>query len=384
VRDLVTGYDVTLEDRGLYLLKGSTATGGCWRSHGPAYDGAVGDSREAVPAVGALLRPGLSRIWCGSRRTNAFFAVHKLTSSTVAIPSRRMVAVMNDRASSAVVDADLLLADGRRLGYAVWGEPEGQPALLFHGSPGSRLFCPDPVATAAAGVRLVTVDRPGYGRSAAAPGRRILDWPADIEQLVTALGIDRFALMGHSSGGPYALACALAMPQRITRMALVSCVVPLDEVPAAWAALDEDERRLVELARDHPDQAAATIADAAGWLADQPDRFLTLPRPEPDALLLQDPSVRSRYLDMVREAVRQGLAGYVSDEVLERRPWGFRLGDVNSPVAVWHGGKDGYIPLAHVEAMAALLPRSRTRFHADQAHGLIISSWVAILAELTS
>lgn len=75
-----------------------------------------------------------------------------------------MVAVMNDRASSAVVDADLLLADGRTLGYAVWGEPEGPPALLFHGSPGSRLFCPDPVATAAAGVRLVTVDRPGYGR----------------------------------------------------------------------------------------------------------------------------------------------------------------------------------------------------------------------------
>ena len=87
---------------------------------------------------------------------------------------------------------------------------------------------------------------------------------------------------------------------------------------------------------------------------------------------------------MVQEAVRQGLAGYVSDEVLERRPWGFRLGDVNSPVAVWHGGKDGYIPLDHVEAMAALLPRSRTSFHADQAHGLIIPTWAAILAELTS
>jgi pimeloyl-ACP methyl ester carboxylesterase len=290
---------------------------------------------------------------------------------------------MNDRASSTVIDADLLLADGRRLGYAVWGEPEGQPVLLFHGSPGSRLFCPDPVATAAAGVRLVTVDRPGYGRSAAAPGRRITDWPADIEQLVTALGIDRFALTAHSSGGPYALACALAIPQRITRMALVGCVVPLDEVPAAWAALDDDERRLVELARHHPDQAAATIADAAGWLVKEPDRFLTLPRPEPDALLLRDPSVRSMFLDTLREAVRDGLAGYVSDEVLERRPWGFRLGDVNSPVAVWHGGKDGYTPLAHVVAMAALLPRSSTRFHADQAHGLIISSWAAILAELT-
>jgi pimeloyl-ACP methyl ester carboxylesterase len=312
-----------------------------------------------------------------------FFAVHMLTSWTVAVP-RRIVTVMNDRASSAVVDADLLLADGRRLGYAVWGEPEGQPTLLFHGSPGSRLFCPDPVATAAAGVRLVTVDRPGYGRSAAAPGRRIMDWPADIEQLVTALDIDRFAVMGHSSGGPYALACALAMPPQITRVALISCVVPLDEVPAAWAALDDDERRLVELARRDPDQAAAAIAEAAGWLVDEPERFLTLPRPEPDALLLQDPAVRSIYLDMIREAVRHGLAGYVSDEVLERLPWGFRLGDVHCQVTVWHGGKDGYIPLTQVEAMAALLPQSRTNFYPDQAHGLIISSWAAILAELTS
>lgn len=291
---------------------------------------------------------------------------------------------MNDRTSSAAVDAYLLLADGRSLGHAVWGEPEGQPVLMFHGSPGSRLYCPDAAATVAAGVRLVTVDRPGYGRSAAAPGRRILDWPTDIEQLITALGIDRLALVGHSSGGPYALACALAMPEQITRVALVSCVVPVDEVPAAWAALDDDERQLVELARNQPDQAAAAIADAAGWLVDQPERFLTLPRPEPDALLLQDPAVQSMYLDMLREAVCHGLAGYVSDEVLERRPWGFRLGDLNSPVTVWHGGKDGYTPLAHAEAMAALLPRSRTNFHADQAHGLIISSWAAILAELTS
>jgi pimeloyl-ACP methyl ester carboxylesterase len=302
----------------------------------------------------------------------------------VAVPSRRMLVVMNDRASSAAVDADLLLADGRRLGYAVWGEPEGQPVLLFHGSPGSRLYCPDPVATAAAGVRLITVDRPGYGRSAAAPQRRILDWPTDIEQLITALGIDHFGLLGHSSGGPYALACALAMPQRITRMALVSSVVPLDEVPAAWAALDDDERQLVELARNQPDQAAAAIADAAGWLVDQPERFLTLPRPEPDAQLLKDPAVQSMYLAMLREAIRHGLAGYVSDEVLERRPWGFQLGDVHSQVTVWHGGKDGYIPLAHAEALAALLPRSGTNFHANQAHGLIISSWAAILAELTS
>jgi pimeloyl-ACP methyl ester carboxylesterase len=291
---------------------------------------------------------------------------------------------MEDGRAYPVVESVLRLADGRQLAHAVWGDSEGQPVLLFHGSPGSRRFCPDSAATVAAGVRLVTVDRPGYGGSSALPGRRILDWPADVEQLVGALGIDDFALAAHSSGGPYALACALAMPQRISRVALVSCVVPLDEVAAAEAALGDDDRHLVELAREDPDRAAATIADAASWLAHDPDRFLTLPRPEPDARLLQDPTVRSMLLDTVREAVRAGLDGYVSDEVSERRPWGFRLGDVDIEVTVWHGDQDHYIPRPHAEAMAALLPRSRTSLHADQAHGLIMARWSAILTDLTS
>jgi pimeloyl-ACP methyl ester carboxylesterase len=159
--------------------------------------------------------------------------------------------------------------------------------------------------------------------------------------------------------------------------------VPLDEVPAASDALDADSRDLVDLARRDPDRAAEAIAASAGWLADQPDRFLELPRPEPDAAMLRDPAVRSMFLATVREAVRQGLLGYASDEVLERRPWGFRLRDVGVDVTVWHGDQDGYIPRAHAEAMADLLPRSRVRFSADHAHGLIIAKWADILDEMT-
>jgi hypothetical protein len=106
---------------------------------------------KQLPAVVALLRLGLSRSWWRIASNERVLRHPQARDLDCAIPSRRMVAVMNDRASSAVVDADLVLADGRRVGYAVWGEPEGQPALLFHGSPESRLFCPDPVATAAAG-----------------------------------------------------------------------------------------------------------------------------------------------------------------------------------------------------------------------------------------
>jgi pimeloyl-ACP methyl ester carboxylesterase len=282
-----------------------------------------------------------------------------------------------------LVDAQLTLTDGRTLSYAIWGDPHGSPVVLFHGSPGSRLFCPDAAATAATGVRLITVDRPGYGRSDPQPDRRILGWPSDVRQLVDALNLQRFAVAAHSSGGPYGLACALVMPLRVTGVALVSCVTPLDEIPGV-AALDSDERQLVELARHDPERAAATIGAAATWLVTQPERFLTLPRPEPDEMLLREPAVRAMFLASIREAVRSGLDGYTSDEVLERTPWGFQLSDVDVGVTLWHGDQDPYIPRAHAEAMAARLRRSRTQFSADHGHGLIIARWAAILTDLTT
>lgn len=304
------------------------------------------------------------------------------TIPLVGRPDQEDGAFMDVRPGSPVLDSALRLTDGRMLCYAVWGDPRGRPVLLFHGSPASRLFRPDAAVTETAGVRLITVDRPGYGGSDPRPLRGIPDWPADVTQLVDALGLERFGLVAHSSGGPYALAAAVSVPDRVTGVALVSCVVPLDEVPAARAALDDDGRKLVELAREDPERAGAVIAAAAGWLAVEPDRFLSLSRPEPDARLLEDPATRSMFLEAVREAVRSGLAGYISDEVAERRDWGFRLSDVDVDVAVWHGGLDHYIPVSQAEAMAALLPRARSHFHADQAHGLILTRWAAILDDL--
>ena len=137
--------------------------------------------------------------------------------------------------------------------------------LLFHGTPGSRLFCPDPAVAVAAGARVVTVDRPGYGRSTTMPDRRVLDWPADVQQLADALGIQRSAVVAHSSGAPYALACALWLPERVTRVAVVSGVVPLDQSPPARGSLAEDDRQLLELARRDPARAAAVIAQSAAW-----------------------------------------------------------------------------------------------------------------------
>ena len=279
-----------------------------------------------------------------------------------------------------LVDAHCTLSDGRRLGYVLWGDPAGRKVFLFHGAPGSRLFAPDPVSTADAGVCLVTVDRPGYGNSDPQPGRTILDWPGDVVQLADRLDAARFAIVGHSSGGPYTLACALRLPDRVSGVALVSSVAPYDE--PAPDSTDEDQA-LTRLARHAPELAAAQVAADAAWLVEDPDRLLELPRPAPDGLLLADPDTRGMFVQAVRESVRSGIDAYAWECVVERRPWGFALADIDSEVAIWQGGKDVSVPPSAAAVLAGGLPRNHLRLVPDAAHGLILAAWADILIDLT-
>jgi pimeloyl-ACP methyl ester carboxylesterase len=286
--------------------------------------------------------------------------------------------------SAAARERTVHVRDGRSLAYATWGDPQGKPVLLFHGAPSSRLFRPSPSVTASHGVRLITVDRPGYGRSDFQEDRSLLDWPDDVAALADAMGLDTFAVVGHSSGGPYALACASVIAPRIARVGLVSTVVSLDEVPAAYDDLDDDDKELVDVARREPVEARRRIEESGRWLLEEPDAFLQAPRPEPDRVLLDDPNVRSMFIEMIRESVRSGLAGYAWDGVIERNPWGFSLQEIESEILVWHGDQDHYIPRAHIEQMASLLPNCRATFYPDEAHGVIIARWKEILSTLTS
>jgi pimeloyl-ACP methyl ester carboxylesterase len=120
------------------------------------------------------------------------------------------------KTSAPAVDQTLVLSDGRTLGYALWGEPGGTPVLLVGTSPGSRLLCPDLPATVAAGVRLVTVDRPGSGRSDPDPHPGMARWVADTGALVDHLRLERLGLVGWSGGGQFALAAAAGLPDRVT------------------------------------------------------------------------------------------------------------------------------------------------------------------------
>src|SRR5271165_3932842 len=127
-----------------------------------------------------------------------------------------------------------VLADGRDLGWLELGDPDGAPALAFHGTPGSRLqLALDETSIRHAGVRLVCPDRPGYGLSTFQPGRRLVDWPGDVAQLADHLEIGDFAVMGISGGGPHAAVCAALLGRRVTAAAIVSGVGPLTDPRAS-------------------------------------------------------------------------------------------------------------------------------------------------------
>jgi pimeloyl-ACP methyl ester carboxylesterase len=121
------------------------------------------------------------------------------------------------------------LLDGRALGYAEYGVPDGAPVLYFHGFPGSRLEAALTEGPATAlGARVIALDRPGYGLSDPQLGREIGHWPEDVGQLADHLGLERFAVLGTSGGGPYAMACAARLAERLTHVGLICSLSPLD------------------------------------------------------------------------------------------------------------------------------------------------------------
>jgi pimeloyl-ACP methyl ester carboxylesterase len=277
------------------------------------------------------------------------------------------------------------LKNGRQLAYAEYGDEHGRPLFFFHGVPGSRLFRPSDGITAKAGVRLITVDRPGYGRSDFQPGRRILDWPSDILELATALRIERFAVAGHSGGGPYVAACAYRLARVVTSAAILSGAGPVFS-PRATRGMKTINRMGFLFGRVIPWPVWRRLVDRI-YQQDRSDPEQTLAhgarhRPAADAELFSDPAIRSIcYLSDV-EAFRQGTLGMAWDARLLCRPWGFPLEAIGTPVLLWHGTEDRDTPLSMGEWVAAKIPGCQARICHGEAHLLLFPHWAEILTSL--
>ena len=240
------------------------------------------------------------------------------------------------------------LPNGRRLGYAEYGDPRGRLVLYFHGTPGSRLEA-NLIAEdcGAAGIRLMAVERPGIGLSDYQSGRQILDWPADVEHFAAALGYEgtSFGIVGMSGGAPYALACLKRIPQRLTHVALVSGHTPMNS-PGVQPG---NQDKLIEFICRRPRLGEIGLKAAIRMLHRNPDRFLARAGKEWSAadrqLILCNLEYRKLFIRTVSEATRCGSAGLLKAIQLLGRPWGFRLCSLPPAlVSIWQGGCDPIVP----------------------------------------
>ncbi|MFL6071902.1 MAG: alpha/beta fold hydrolase [Mycobacteriales bacterium] len=269
----------------------------------------------------------------------------------------------------------LLLSDGRRLGCAEYGQPDGRPLLDFHGHPGSRLEArfAHPAA-AAAGLRVVALDRPGYGRSDFRPGRALTDWPADVAEAADLLGIRRFHVAGASGGGPYALACARLLPDRVMQAAVISGVGPY-RVPGITRGMRWQNRTGFRWGSRWPALARALMRSMRRNVISRPDPTidaLAKAMSPADAEIVRRPEVREILLADITEAFRQGSQGAAWDVVLLGMPWGFSLRDIAPEVHLWQGGTDTLVPPAMGRYLAGQIPHCHARLLPGEGHLLII------------
>lgn len=250
--------------------------------------------------------------------------------------------------------------DGPRLALQEWGDPQGQPVILMHGMPGSRIGPrPRGIVLERMGVRLISYDRPGYGYSKRQPGRTVAWAAADVRRIADFLGLkDGFALVGRSGGGPHALATAALAPDLVRRVALLVSVAPPDASGLAWdsgmTTLNVDDfaevDRSVTAAPAGTTPETASLSQRAEQMRKDPDslvRFLLPELSKSDRRFVEDPAMRELLTATYAEAVRQGAGGWIDDAVALRSSWDFKFDDVRCPVLLWHGADDRFSPASH-------------------------------------
>lgn len=267
-------------------------------------------------------------------------------------------------------DAHIILPDGRHLTFSEIGDAGGSAVFYFHGAPTSRLtLVPWETMFADRGLRVISPDRPGYGGSSPQPGRMMSDWPTDVEKLAAALSIDRFIVAGHSSGGPYAVACAALLPNRVLGAVVLAGVTDM-AWPEAWNDYFEVE---IALMRMSDEQSVA--ARCAQMFGSDGSGFLESPGlelPEPDAELFSDENTGNALVATITEAFRQGVGGYAQDIFVQGQAWPFDPHAITAPTIVAHGELDTIVPIAHSRHTAELIPESS--FRMLPAHGHITIS----------
>ncbi|MDX6284657.1 MAG: hypothetical protein QOG53_142 [Frankiales bacterium] len=269
---------------------------------------------------------------------------------------------------------------GRRLGFAEFGNPHGRPVIWMHGTPGARRQIPDAARIAAEelDIRLIGIDRPGVGSSTPHLYTQIGDWVEDFEQVLESMGIDRFAMLGLSGGGPYVLAAAHAMPERMKVAGILGGVVPTMGPDAA-------DGGVVSLAARF-NSALTALRTPLTWgltglvwslrpFASPGLRVYARLSPPGDRVVFAREEIRAMFIDDLLLGSKLGLRAPVFDIVLFGRDWGFSVRDIKVPVHWWHGDADHIVPLRHAEHLVSLLPDAQLYVRPGESHlGTLIAA----------
>jgi pimeloyl-ACP methyl ester carboxylesterase len=277
------------------------------------------------------------------------------------------------------------LPDGRILAAAEVGDPGGTPVFYSHGFPGSRLGVHlGAVEAKAQGIRLIAFDRPGWGDSDSRRGRRLTDWPGDIAAAADQLGCARFNLIGVSGGAPFALACAVAFPDRIGHTAIVCGLGPVN-------AMSRNDGMMWH------NRAGLTLASRARWLV-RPVMTLTGPLLKrfckiaidslmrhagpADRKILSDPAIREVLTREFQEAFRRGGAGAAEDGLIYGADWGIDLAAIKTPVHLWHGESDRVVPSSMGRWIAERIPGAQATYRTGEGHFSMVINYLAEILEV--
>jgi pimeloyl-ACP methyl ester carboxylesterase len=279
----------------------------------------------------------------------------------------------------------MTLGDGRKLGFAEYGDRYGRAVFYFHGSGSSRLEHPSNAdILKQLNIHFISVDRPGNGLSDFQTDRVLIDWPKDIAQLAEHLEIDHFYVAGHSAGGPHALVCAHQLPEQVLAAAAISSVAPMDR-DNAYRGMPMMNLLLARSARQFP-----VLVHLIRWFMrkmvmgdlEKATKQLMPSIPDTDKTVLNDPHNAEIFINAVREGFRSGWQGVAQDDILINRDWGFDLSMIRPHVDIWHGTEDVNVPIGAAEYLHERLPHAQANYLSGEGHFFLLKYWGKILSTL--
>jgi pimeloyl-ACP methyl ester carboxylesterase/DNA-binding CsgD family transcriptional regulator len=279
----------------------------------------------------------------------------------------------------------LQVESARRIAYLEMGDPDGLPVFMMHKLAGSRHLRPTDESTIEReGIRLIIPERPGNGDSEPSEARSFRSWVADVVALAAHLKIERFAVIGHSAGTPYALATAHALPERVLALSIVAGMPPFRTLEDIRDYAAEFHAALI-VGKYAPLLLPSLLRVVKNAVTKNPYRYIERTLREAaaaDKLVFADPAFRARYAASLLAGVGWGDLGMAREVLLLSKDWGFDLAEVKTPCVFWHGEMDRLVAVAGARRLVRELPDAELRLISEAGHYVMYSHWDSIFRDI--